>query len=193
MELKTYLQLFLFSVIIFISTVFFKTYFLDNNVKEKKVSFSKEKKIKKVNNNTIENIGYTSEDGNGNKYYIESEFTDFNNSQSNLVIMENVVATIDLKNSSPIKIFSKKAHYDNINFDTHFFNGVTMKYDEHVIKSDIVNLNFEKNFVTISGNVIYNDINTVMETDKIEIDLITKNSKIFMNDKEKKIQIKNTN
>ena len=191
MEFKTYLQLFLLSIILFISIIFFKVYFFENkNDKQKIIS---EEKIKDEKSSTIKNIGYTAEDRSGNKYTIKSELADFNNTESNLIIMSNVKGAIDLINSSPIMIYSKDAYYDNLTFDTKFFNQVIIKYDHHTIKSNSLDLNFEKKLVTISGNVIYNELNTVMETDKIEIDLITKNSKIFMNNKKKKIKIKNTN
>jgi lipopolysaccharide export system protein LptA len=67
-----------------------------------------------------------------------------------------------------------------------------MKYDTHKIESDSLDLYFNKNLVTISGNVIYNSLNTKMKSDKVEFDLITKNFKIFMNDKKKLVKIKNT-
>ena len=193
MEFKTSLQLFLFSIIILISLLFLKTYFFESKDGEQKVLLPQEEKINDTSSSTIESIGFISEDRNWNKYTIKSEFADLNNDQSNLIIMKNVRATVNLKNSNPIIVNSKNAHYNNITFDTSFFDEVTMKYNYHIIKSDNLNLNFKKNLVTISGNVIYNDLNTVMETDKIEIDLITKNSKIFMNDKKKLVKIKNMN
>ena len=42
---------------------------------------------------------------------------------------------------------------------------------------------------TITNNVIYKNLNTKMFADKIEINLITKNSKIFMNSGSKKVKI----
>ena len=190
MELKTYLQLFLFSIIILISLIFFNAYFFKDEVGEKKTSLLKKEEIKNVSSNTIENVGYISEDNAGNKYTINSEFADLNTDESNLIVMKNVKAIVELKNSTPIIIYSKNAHYNNITFDTSFYDEVIMEHNSHKIESNSLDLYVNKNLVTISGNVIYNNLNTKMESDKIEFNLITKNFKIFMNDKKKLVKIK---
>ena len=41
----------------------------------------------------------------------------------------------------------------------------------------------------MSGNIVYNNKDTKMKADIINIDLTTKESQIFMNDSEKKILI----
>ena len=107
--------------------------------------------------------------------------------------MTNVVATINMKNSKPITISSDTAIFNNVNYDTNFSKNVFVTYEEHIITSDNLDLIFEKNLATISKNIIYKNLNTVLEADKVEIDLITKNSKIFMNDKSKKVKIFNIN
>ncbi len=191
MEFKTYLQLFLFLIIILISFFFFNSYFVENEVKENKISLIK-KKVNDANSNIIENVGYKSEDSDGNKFTIKSEFADLNTNENNLIIMKNVKASLELKNSVPITIYSKNAHYNNKNFDTNFFDDVIMRYDTHKIESDSLDLYFNKNLVTISGNVIYNNLSTKIESDKVEFDLITKNFKIFMNDEKKMVKIKTT-
>ena len=43
------------------------------------------------------------------------------------------------------------------------------------------------------GNVIYKNLITTLHADKIDIDLITKDSKIYMLNKSKKIIVKNLN
>ena len=47
--------------------------------------------------------------------------------------------------------------------------------------------------MTISKNIIYKNLDTKLEADKIEIDLLTKNTKIFMDDKSKKIKLIKSN
>ena len=61
------------------------------------------------------------------------------------------------------------------------------------ITSDNLNLYFEKNLADILNNVVYKNLNTTLEADKIEIDLLTKNSNIYMNNKFEKIKIINKN
>jgi lipopolysaccharide export system protein LptA len=103
--------------------------------------------------------------------------------------MENVEATIRSLNSDPIIIYSDNALYNKFNYDTNFYKNVMVSYGIHKITSDNLDLIFKKNLVTITNNVIYKNLNTKLEADKIEVDLITKNSKVFMNDKSKKVNI----
>ena len=46
-------------------------------------------------------------------------------------------------------------------------------------------ISFQKNFVWLNTNVIYRNLDYELFADKIEIDLITKNSKIFTNESKK--------
>ena len=195
MQKKTILQLFLLIVILIISIIFFKTYFgnksnknyiINNNEKKKKTS--KQKK-----SNIIHNLKYVSSDKNGNNYIITSKNGELNEDKPEIILMTNVVATINMKNSKPITISSDTAIFNNVNYDTNFSKNVFVTYEEHIITSDNLDLIFEKNLATISKNIIYKNLNTVLEADKVEIDLITKNSKIFMNDKSKKVKIFNIN
>ena len=52
-----------------------------------------------------------------------------------------------------------------------------------------MDLLFQNNKATIYDDVIYTNINNILTADRLEIDLITKNSKIFMDDKNEKIQL----
>ena len=191
MQKKTILQLFLLIVVLIISIIFFKTYFgnksNDNsliNINENKKKTSDQKK-----SNIIHNLKYVSSDKNGNNYIITSKNGELNEDKPEIILMTNVVATINMKNSKPITISSDTAIFNNVNYDTNFSKNVFVTYEEHIITSDNLDLIFEKNLATISKNIIYKNLNTVLEADKVEIDLITKNSKIFMNDKSKKVKI----
>ena len=195
MQKKTILQLFLLIVVLIISIIFFKTYFgnksNDNsliNINENKKKTSDQKK-----SNIIHNLKYVSSDKNGNNYIITSKNGELNDNKPEIILMSNVIATINMKNSKPITISSDTAIFNNVNYDTNFSKNVFVTYEEHIITSDNLDLIFEKNLATISKNIIYKNLNTVLEADKVEIDLITKNSKIFMNDKSKKVKIFNIN
>ena len=181
-------------IILAISVIFFKAYFLD----KKKITpldknitnlTSKDKSIDDTKSNILHNIKYISKDKFGNGYVITSEVGVLSDDQSELILMTNVTATIDLNNASPIKIFADKAIYNSINYDTNFYESVLVTYNEHTINSDNLNLDFEKSLATISNNIIYKNLNTKLQADKVEIDLITKNSRIFMNNKLDKINI----
>ena len=194
MHQKTLIQLLLLLSILVISFIFYKTYFSKKNIVSKKIDIIEDKKKQfKTKSNLIENIKYTSVDKEGNGYIITSKTGELDYNQPELILMKNVIATINLHNSVPIIISADNAIYNNINYDTNFYENVVVTYNDHFISSDKLDLIFEKNLATISNNIIYKNLNTKLQADKVEIDLITKNSKIFMDDKTKKIKIMSIN
>ena len=106
------------------------------------------------------------------------------------MMLTNVTGTIFLKNSETIEISSKKARYDSVGYNTNFSENVLITFNDHQINSDNFDLFFDKKLSTIYNNIIYKNLNTMLHADKIDIDLITKNSKIYMFDKSKKIKAK---
>ena len=190
MQKKLFLQIFLLLIILLISIIFFRVYF-GNNITDRP---SDNNKIKSDNlpikeSNLIYNIQYISEDKDGNSYIINSKFGKVDSDKQEIVYLKKVTATISLKNSEQVNIYSDNAVYNNINYNTNFYENVSVVYSEHHITSDNLDLDFKKNLATIFNNISYKNLNTKLQADKIEIDLITKNSKIFMFDKSNKIKI----
>ena len=188
---KTFLQLFLFMVIFLISFFFLKTYFIKKNIT------NTSKKVEIINNekksNLIYNIEYVSELKDGDFYVISSEVAEVIHNKTELIKMKKVIATINLNSSVPIKIYADNAIYNDINNNTNFYGNVLMTYNMHIINSDNLDLMFEKNLVVLSNNIIYKNLNTKLEADKIEVNLITKSSKIFMNNISDTVKIININ
>ena len=193
MQKKIFLQLFLLMCAVVISIFFFRTYFLNNDTKTieiKKNNFDFENGS---DSNLISSIKYVSKDKNGNIYQINSEYAEIKDDQLELVFMKNVVGVIRLNNSTPINISSERAIYNKITYDTNFYTNVLLTNDDHIITSDILDLFFGNNLATLTNNITYKNLNTTLQADKIEVNLLTKNLKIFMNDKSKKIKILNIN
>ena len=193
MQKKIFLQLFLLMCAIVISIFFFKTYFLNNDTKIIKTEKNNLDFENRSDSNLINNIKYVSEDKNGNIYQINSEYAEIKDDQLELVFMKNVVGVIRLNNSTPINISSERAIYNKITYDTNFYTNVLLTNEDHIITSDILDLFFGNNLATLTNNITYKNLNTTLQADKIEIDLITKNSKIFMKNKNKKVKIININ
>ena len=107
------------------------------------------------------------------------------------MLMTNVTALIYLKNSSPIKIVSKYANYNKINHETNFFENVKMTHLIHKATSENLDISFSDNKASMYNNIIYKKPGTQLNADRLEIDLITKNTKIFMDNKSEKIKIIN--
>jgi len=190
MRKKTLFQFLLLAIIAIILIFIYMNY----NVNESKNNLRDSSNILNSNSTTdganiILDLKYVAKEQNGSEYIITSEKGELNDENPELILMNNVLAVINLKNSNSIKISSDTALYNSVNFNTEFIGNVLMTNKEHNITSDNLDLVFQDNLVTVTNNVIYKNSNTKMYADKIEIDLITKNSKIFMNDGSKKVKI----
>ena len=187
MQKKIIIQVFLFLLIITISVIFFKFYFKPTNLT--KEYDSKINNSDSDQNNLMSNIQYVAADKIGNEYIVKSKLAEFDPNQPNLILMEKVEGVIQFTNSSPILISSDKAIYNKLNHDTKFFENVLAVYDDHKISSQNLELFFDKNLASISKKIIYKNLNTELRADRIEIDLVTKNSKILMDKKTKKVKV----
>ena len=187
MQKKIIIQVFLFLLIIIISVIFFKFYFKPTNLT--KEYDSKINNSDSNQNNLMSNIKYFAADKIGNEYIVQSKLAEFDPNQPNLILMEEVMGVIQFTNSSPILISSDKAIYNKLNHDTKFFENVLAVYDDHKISSQNLELFFDKNLASISKKIIYKNLNTELRADRIEIDLVTKNSKILMDKKTKKVKV----
>ena len=187
MQKKIIIQVFLFSVIIIISVIFFKFYFKPTDLTKKNNSIINNSDSNQ--NNLMSNIKYVAADKIGNEYIVKSKLAEFDPNQPNLILMKEVKGVIKFTNSSPILISSDKAIYNKLNHDTKFFENVLAVYDDHKISSQNLELFFDRNLASISKEIIYKNLNTELRADRIEIDLVTKNSKILMDKKTKKVKV----
>ena len=144
---------------------------------------------KDTESNIIEDIEYLAKDDKDNVYKIESKFGKINPKDPDIILMDKVTAIVTLKNRQEIIISSDHAIYNNKNYETNFYTNVKLDYIEHSIRSENIYLSFQNNLVSISNNIIYKNLNNKLKADEIEMDLITKEIKIFMHDNEKKIKI----
>ena len=193
MNKKVLIQISLLLVILVTSLSFYRLFFKNpsielDNVKENEQN---NKILPNKNKNQINDLVYKSNYSGNSKYIITAEFGKFIQDNPDLMLLTNVKGVITLNDSGTIKISSKKASYNSINYDTNFYQNVLITFDNHQIYSDNFDLFFDKKISTIYNNVIYKNLNTTLHADKIDIDLITKDSKIYMLNKSEKIKIKN--
>tara|TARA_Y100000817_G_C16705768_1_gene476947 strand:- start:216 stop:806 length:591 start_codon:yes stop_codon:yes gene_type:complete len=187
------------SLLIIIGLILLKIFSLYQGKKNKnQIRTKSDEKVlsenfKSEESNIIENIKYVAKDDRNNIYKIESQFGKINPEKSDIILMDKVTAIIYLKNREEIIISSDQAIYNSKNYETNFYTNVMLKYTEHNITSENIYLSFQNNLVSISNNIIYKNLNNEMRADEIEMNLITKEIKIFMHDSEKKIQILSKN
>ena len=178
----------LFGIII---SVFFLYFNEEKNQKETNIKTSKIIKLE-IDNETgtlIKDINYSFSDSSGNYYELFSEIGIIDIKNSDTIFMTNVKALIYLKNSPPIKIVSKYANYNKIDHETNFFEDVELTHLIHKATSENLDISFSSNLAFMYNNIVYNKPGTNLKADRLEIDLITKNSKIFMDNKTEKIKI----
>ena len=191
MDKKFYTQISLIIVmLVMISYVYF-AYFKSSKekiVKNANVNF--DKKIAKGSDDLISDMSYFSEDSKGNRYEIFSEFGTINPDESNLIFMEKVSAVVYLSNGEKVSINSKKAKYNDDNNDTSFIGTVKMIYGEHVVNSEYLDLSFKNQTANLYDNVKYKNNFSNLSADKIFLDLVSKNTKIQMNDEENNILVR---
>ena len=184
-----------FLLLITIFIIVFSTFFLYFNKKEKlkasnlPIIKEKESLIDDETGTLIKDINYSFSDSSGNYYELLSEVGKVDINNSDKIFMTDVVATIYLVDSSPIKITSKYANYNKINHETSFFENVKVTHLIHKATSENLDISFNDNLASMYNNIVYNKPGTNLKADRLEIDLITKNSKIFMDNKTEKIKI----
>jgi hypothetical protein len=190
MQKKILIQISLLLLVLLIILITFNKYF--NNA-QKYSTINKQNDEKKISdknrNNLIKNIYYVSNDSADNIYEIMSEIGEINTDNPSIIMMTDVIAKITFSNSEPVNITSKYAEYNNENYETTFTENVLVTYVDHKIKAERMRLSMEENLATMSKDIFYNNSDVELVADKVEIDLLTKDSKIFMDNKYKKVEI----
>lgn len=143
--------------------------------------------------NIIKDINYTSEDGKGNKYIVNAVKGEIDYSNTNIMFLTDVEATIKLNNSNIIVITSDYGKYNIENFDTIFSKNVISKYLDNKITGEYLDFSLNRNTMIMSRNVIYTNPENILEADVIEMNLDTKNTKVFMYKSNEKVNIKSKN
>ena len=116
------------------------------------------------------------------------------------MFLTNVTGNVIFEKKENIKLVSDFANFNTKTFETTFVKNVKVKrgketitgnelylildVDEEVMKN---NPGIDQNLIRISYNVFYESPGYTLKADILEIDLISKNMKIFMNNKIKKV------
>jgi len=190
MNKKTALQLLLSSMVVAIFLTIFLKYF-NQELESKKEKNSEEKisKVLKEKSNIIKDIRYLSKDDAGNIYVVNAEYGEINEDNPDIIFLKNVKAKISIFNSEDIFIESDFAKYNSKNYNTNFYENTKVEYTGHKINCRYLDLLFNKNLAILYENIVYKTLQARLLADRLEIDLITKNSKLSMKDEKEKIKI----
>mgnify|MGYP001176179216 FL=1 len=180
--LRALIVLFFFLIILYF---FLKD---DNKIEEPKV---KEENLESSYSlNIIENVNYSSKDVNGNEYIIIAKKGEIDASDSNIIFLTKVDATIKLVDGNLVLITSDYGKYNTNNFDTIFSKNVIVNYLENEIVGEYLDFSILRNTMIIRKNVKYSNSKNTLFADVIEMDIETKDTKIYMHEGLKKVNIK---
>ncbi len=191
-----------FLVIIFFSILFFLYFELNNKKKliekKEKIDLVEKKNSEEINEkieslNIIEDVSYSAKDTKGNEYFLKASEGIIDQNESNYIFLKSVNAIINLKNYKLIEISSNFGKYNIKNYDTIFSKNVIITYLDNKITGDYLDFSWDKNFMIISRDVILENKKNSLQADVIEVNLKTRDMKIFMYEEDKKVNIKSLN
>ena len=171
----------LITIILLVNYLIFFNKNEDSKINEAEIDNNVENKILELKYNAL--------DTDGNSYIIESNAGKVSEKEKNVLILEQVTGIIKIQNSGDIIILSDFANYNKATLDTYFYDNVRLKYDGHSIDSDELFMNYIDKNINIKNNVRYKGLNNKLYADIVEIDLVTKFSKIYMLDNQKKVKV----
>ena len=192
-QLKIQLGIFVLIVVLF--SYFYYSVSKEDNIEKKNLSLSNldTKEVNENFSNKISDIKYKSSDKTGNQYEISSASGESEIGNPEVLNLVDVEGKISILNKETVFIYSDFAKYDKDSLNTHFYGNVRLIYGNHNINSDDLFLNFFDKQTLVKNNIYYTDQQNKLFADIIEIDLMTKISKVYMLEKQKKIlvEIKN--
>ena len=195
MDVKKIVKIFLFFIFLIslLYLFYYKFYKIDKSTAISQNIDNSSDTNPSYNSNIIEDVTYKSTDAQGNQYIISAKKGEVDFSEPNILFLTDVTALIKLKNSDNIEIMSDFGKYNSNNFDTIFSKNVLINYLDNRIKANYLDFSLEKNLMIISGKVIYNNLENILEADVVEINIKTKDTKIFMYENKKKVNIRSIN
>ncbi len=184
--------------ILFFSFLFF-FYFNSSNerklVEKKKVELTEKENIEILeenieSSNLIEDVSYSAKDAKGNEYFLKASEGTIDLNDSNIIFLKSVKANIDLKNYKLIEISSDFGKYNINNYNTIFSKNVIVSYLDNKIMGDYLDFSWDKNLMIISKEVFLSNSKSSLKADVIEVNIKTRDIKIFMYEQDKKVNIK---
>ena len=185
--IKKIIKIFIIIFFIVILLIAYSKITKKDNVEKKEIDTSTNTTY---NSNIIKDVSYTSKDADGNEYIINAKEGEIDYSNTNIIYLTNVDSLIKLNNSNDVKITSDYGKYNSINFDTIFSKNVTIDYLDNKIIGEYLDFSIERNSMIISRNVVYTNLKNIVIADVVEINIKTKDTKIFMYENNKKVNIK---
>ena len=201
---KSLIQICLVVLLFIVTLLIFNHFYISNNSlensKNKEVTNMKKDTEQVIDKNIIENVQYSLNNNRGDIYQVLADYGEINLDNPNLMLLTNVNASLILANKTNIILTSDFANFNTKTFETTFIKNIKVERDEETITGDELYLVLEneknntentslsdENLIRISNNILYKKPGYSLKADILEMDLISKDIKIFMLDKQKKV------
>lgn len=186
-------RVFIFIIILAVSFFFIYSNYFQKEKNNQNINLEAEEEIS-TNSNIIKDIKYSSKDLKGNEYIILADEGEIDLDNSDIIFLKNVKAFINLiEKNETITVVSDFGKYNTINYDTIFSQNVKIQYQDNTITGDYLDFSRKKNLLIISKNVVYTNPTNILKADVVELDTITKDTKIFMHNSKDKVNIESRN
>ena len=196
-------KIFLGTSLIFFFALLIFFYFKSNNdkkflEKKEKIKLTEKRDIE-INeeriesSNIIEDVSYSAKDANENEYFLKAREGTIDQNDSNYIFLKSVNALIDIKDYNLVEISSDFGKYNINNYDTIFSKNVMITYLDNKITGDYLDFSWDKNLMIISRDVIFINKKNSLQADVIEVNIKTRDIKIFMYEENKKVNIRSLN
>ncbi len=195
MRAKFAIQLLLILTVLLITFLIVKYNYKSANTVTNK-SLKEVSKNQNSSQNLIRNIKYTSNNTSGNFYEIKADTGISKIDSSDEMYLTNVTGIIVLENGEKVNLKSDFANFNSNTLETTFFENVIVRRADETVLGDYLYFVLNdtkteyKNLLKVKDNVLILKPGYNLKADTLEIDLVTKNSKIFMHESDKKVQIK---
>ncbi len=140
--------------------------------------------------NIIEDVSYSAKDIKGNEYFLKANEGIIDQNESNFIFLKSVKAIMNLKDLKLVEISSDFGKYNIKNYDTIFSKNVIISYLDNIITGDYLDFSLDKNLMMISKNVVLKNKKSTLQADVVEVNIETKDIKIFMYEENKSVNIK---
>ena len=180
--------------IFLLSSIFFLIFFIYFPITEKKIKkeiLTKNKTVISTEENTqniIQKANFVTKGDNGVLFEISSDSAKTLTNDPNINYMENVNATITFLNGEKIFIKSDKANFNQYSSNSNFEGNIKIDYNENTILCENLDVNISENLISLYNNIEFNDLVKIVYADQMNINLINKQTKVFMFDENKKVK-----
>ena len=121
--------------------------------------------------NVFYNIEYSGLDLAGNRYILKSKSAINNSLDSDLIDMTGVTAVFYFKDGTLLKIKSNFGEYNNSTLDINFKSDIKAEYGESTLEAQYAEYSNSQGFLTVTDNVIVNDVQGNLVADKLLFDI----------------------